>query len=157
MSAPVASDTRSPFRASRGDQRVFGGRAEPGGDQKGAELVAVQGGGVRLVIQPGTAHVRGGRVVEELFLDGVPVEPGDGAQSPGHGCAGPPECFQFAGEGLDVGAAHREQRQRPATAPAGELAQVESVGLAGQAAVPGQEPSEGQPLCAGERRLDGDE
>jgi len=35
------------------------GGAEPGGDQEGTELVAVQGGGVRLVVQPGTADVRG--------------------------------------------------------------------------------------------------
>ena len=58
---------------------MLGGRAEPGGDQERAELVAVQGGGVGLVIQPGTADVRGGRVVEEFFLDGVLVEPGNGA------------------------------------------------------------------------------
>lgn len=32
MSAPVASDTRSPFSA-RSDQSILGGRPEPGGDQ----------------------------------------------------------------------------------------------------------------------------
>jgi hypothetical protein len=35
-----------PVEGEQGDQRVLGGRAEPGGDQDGAELVAVQGGGV---------------------------------------------------------------------------------------------------------------
>src|SRR5271168_2272514 len=50
------------------DERVLGGRAEPGGNQEGAELVAVQGRRVRLVVQTGTADVRGRRVVEELFL-----------------------------------------------------------------------------------------
>jgi hypothetical protein len=91
MSAPVASDTRSPLRASseQGDQGVLGGRAEPGGDQERADLVAVQCGGVRLVVQPGTADVRGRGVVEEFFLDGVLIEPGDGAQPPGDGSAGP--------------------------------------------------------------------
>jgi hypothetical protein len=59
-----------PVEREQGDQRVLGGRAEPGGDQERAEFVAVQGGGVRLVVQPGAADVRGGRVVEELFLDG---------------------------------------------------------------------------------------
>ena len=34
-------------------------RTEPGGDQQGAELVAVQGDGVRLVVHPRTADVRG--------------------------------------------------------------------------------------------------
>ena len=123
----------------------------------GAELVAVQGGGVRLVVQPGTADVRGRGMVEELFLNGVPVEPGDGAQPSGDGGAGPPARLQFAGEGLDVGAADREQRQGPGASPAGELAQVEGVGLAGQSAVPGQEAGEGEPLGVGEHRLDRDQ
>ena len=42
-------------------------------------------------------------------------------------------------------------------APAGVLAQVQRVGLAGQAGVTGQEPSSSQPLGVSERRLgDGD-
>ena len=73
------------------------------------------------------------------------------------GGAGPALGFQFAGEGLDVRAADREQRQGPGAAPSGELAQVQGVGLAGQAAVPGQEPGEREPLGISERRLDGDE
>jgi hypothetical protein len=41
-------------------------------------------------------------VVEELFFDGVLIEPGDGGQPTGDGGAGPPLGFQFAGEGLDI-------------------------------------------------------
>ena len=37
----------------QGNQRMLGRRAEPGSDQQGAQLGAVQGGGVRLVVQPG--------------------------------------------------------------------------------------------------------
>jgi hypothetical protein len=44
--------------------------------------VAVQRGGVGLVFQPRPPDVQGGRVVQELFLDGVPVEACDGAQPP---------------------------------------------------------------------------
>ena len=95
-------------------------------------------------------------MIEQLFPDGVLVEPADGAQPPGHGRAGPPECFQFPGERLDVGPADREQRQGPGAAPAGELAQVEDAGLAGQAAVAGQVPGEREPLGIGEHRLDRD-
>ena len=58
---------------------MLAGQPEPGGDQRGAELVAVQAGGVRLVIQPGPADVGGRRVAEEFFLDGVAVETRDGA------------------------------------------------------------------------------
>jgi hypothetical protein len=43
----------------------------------------------------------------------------------------------FAGEGLVIGAAHREQGKGPVPPPVGELAQVQRVGLAGQATVLG--------------------
>ena len=39
---------------------MLGRRAEPGGDQQGAEFVAVQRDGMRLVVHPRTAYVRGG-------------------------------------------------------------------------------------------------
>ena len=42
---------------------MLGRRAEPGGDQQGAELIAVQRGGVGLVVHPGTADVRGRGVI----------------------------------------------------------------------------------------------
>jgi hypothetical protein len=81
-------------------------------------------------------------VIEEFLFDRVPVEPADSAQAPGDGSAGPAPRFQVTGEGLDVGAADGEQVQGAGSAPGGELAQVECVGLAGQAAVSGQEPGE---------------
>jgi hypothetical protein len=59
-----------------------------------------------------------------------------------------------AGEAFDIGAADREQVQGPAAAPAGELAQVQGLCVAGQAAVAGQEPGEGEPFSIGECRLD---
>jgi hypothetical protein len=71
--------------------------------------------------------------------------------------ARPASCFQVAGEAFDVGAADGEQGQGAGAAPAGELAQVQRVGLAGQAAVPGQEPGEGKTLGIGEEGLDRDE
>jgi hypothetical protein len=79
-------------------------------------------------------------VIEELFLDRVAVEPGDGAQPPGDGGPGAAAGFQIAGEELDVGAAGLEQAELMLLAPAGELPQVQLVRLAGQAAVGGEEP-----------------
>ena len=93
-----------PVEREQGDQRMLGRATEPGGDQYGAELVAVQGDGMRLVIQPGPADVRGRGMVEDLFLDRVLVEPRDGAQPPGHGGASAASGFQVAGEAFDVGA-----------------------------------------------------
>ena len=78
-------------------------------------------------------------MIEEVFLDRVPVEPGDCAQPPGDGSPGAAAGFQIAGEALDVGAAGLEQAQLVLLAPAGELPQVQLVRLAGQAAVPGKE------------------
>src|SRR5690242_20471701 len=65
-----------------------------------------------------------------------------------------PIASSFTGEALDVGTANGEQGQRANAAPAGELAQVQRVGLAGQAAVPGQEPGEGGSFGVGEGWLD---
>jgi hypothetical protein len=62
--------------------------------------------------------------------------------------------LQVAGEGLDIAAADGKQGEGAGPAPGGELAQVECVGLAGQAAVPGQEPGEREPLGVGEDGLD---
>jgi len=49
-----------PVQSEQGDQRVAGWRAQSGGDQQCAELVAVQSYCVRLVVQPRPPHVRGG-------------------------------------------------------------------------------------------------
>jgi hypothetical protein len=68
--------------------------------------------------------------------------------------AGSASGFQVPGEALDVRAPDGEQGQGPGPAPAGELAQVQRVRLAGQAAVPGQEPGEGDPFGLGEGGLD---
>jgi hypothetical protein len=62
--------------------------------------------------------------------------------------------FQLSGEAFDVGAADGEQGQGAGAAPGSELAQVESVRLAGQAAVSGQEPGEGEPFGISESGLD---
>ena len=64
-------------------------RAEPGGDQQGAELVTVQRDGVRVVVDARPADMGSRGVLEEFFFDRVFVEPGDGAQPPGDGRAGP--------------------------------------------------------------------
>ena len=85
----------------------------------------------------------GGRgMIEELFLDRVVVEPGDGAQPPGDGGPGPAAGFQVAGETFDADATRLEQAELALLvllAPAGELPQVQLVGLAGQPAVGGEE------------------
>jgi hypothetical protein len=96
-------------------------------------------------------------MLEELLLDRVLTEPGDRAQPAGDRGAGSAAVFQIAGERLDVGAADREQRKRPGTAPGGELPQVQGVRLPGQAPVPGQVTGERESLGVGEQGLDGDE
>jgi hypothetical protein len=143
-----------PVQGEQGDQGVLACRPEPGGDQQGTEFVAVQRHGMGLVVHPRTADMRGRRGAEEFFFDRVPAGPGDGGQPPGDRGAGPAPLLQVPGEALDAGAAGGEQGQGPGPAPGGELAQVQGVGLAGQAAVPGQEPGEGDPFGVGEDGLD---
>ena len=100
-----------PVQGQQGDQRVLSGRPEARGDEQAAELVAVQRRGVRLTVQPRPTDVHGGRVVQKFFLDGVAVEPGDGAQPPCDGGPCPAAGFQVPGEALDVRAAGAEQGQ----------------------------------------------
>ena len=99
-------------------------RAGPGGYQERAEFVAVQRDCMRLIIQPRTADVSGRGMFEEVFPDRVLVEPGDGAQPPGDGRAGPAPHLEFPGEAFDVAASDGEQGQGAGAAPGGELPQV---------------------------------
>ena len=129
-----------PVQGEQRERGVLGGGATPGGGEERADFVAVQAGGMGFAVELGTADVSGRGLSEEVFLDRVLVQAGDGGQPPGDGRPGPPGRLEVAGEQLDVGAADREQPQLPLAAPGGELAQVQRVGLPGQAAVPGQEP-----------------
>ncbi len=90
-------------------------------------------------VELGTADVSGRGLSEEVFLDRVLVQAGADSLRVMVARA-PPGRLEVAGGRLDVGAADGEQPQLPLAAPGGELAQVQRVGLPGQAGVPGQEP-----------------
>jgi hypothetical protein len=135
------------------DQRVISCIGQAGGDQHGADLVAVQAGGVGLVVQPGPPHVRRQGQGDQAFLFRVAVEAPHGAQPPGDRGPGPPERLEVAGEALDVGAARTEHLYVMFGAPSDVLAQVERVGLEGEAAVAGQEPCQRQLLVDAERHV----
>jgi hypothetical protein len=62
-----------PVQGEQRDQRMLGRWAEPGGHQQRAELVAIERGHVRLIIQPRTPDMGGRRMIEELFFDCVLV------------------------------------------------------------------------------------
>ena len=49
-----------PVPREQRDQRVLARRTKPGGDQQGAELIAIQCDGVRLVIDSRAADAGGG-------------------------------------------------------------------------------------------------
>src|SRR5260370_32977203 len=70
-----------------------------------------------------SADVGGRGILEEVFLDRVLAEPGDSAQPPGDGRAGPALEFEFPCEAFDVGAAGGEQGERAGRAPRGERTQ----------------------------------
>jgi hypothetical protein len=65
-----------PVQGEQRDQRMIAWRAEPGGDEQRAELIAIQRDGVRLVIDSGPSHVGGGRAVQELFWSSGTSQPG---------------------------------------------------------------------------------
>jgi len=83
-----------PVEGQQGDQRLLARRAEPSGDQQRTEVVAVEPGGVRVIAQPGAADMGRWGLIEQVFLDGVPVEAGYGAQAAGDGGPGAAAGFQ---------------------------------------------------------------
>ena len=84
--------------------------------------------------------MRGRGTIEEFFLDGIPVEPGDSAQPLGNGGPGAAAGVQVAGEELDVRAAALGQAELMLLAPGRDLPQVQLVSLAGEPAIGGEEP-----------------
>ena len=98
-----------PVQRQQRHQGVIAWRGQAGGDQDGAELVAVEVGDVGLVVDPRSADVHRRGVLDDAFLFGVAVEPDDRAQPAGDGGAGLAAVFEVAGEALDVDAADVEQ------------------------------------------------
>ena len=121
---------------------MLGGRAEPGGDEERSDLVAVQADGVGLVVDPGSADMYRRRVVDQALFFGVAVEAGHGAQPSGDGGGRSSSSFEVAPEGLDVAAADLEKAQVALVAEGDELAQVQGVGVAGEAPVAAEEPGQ---------------
>jgi hypothetical protein len=95
---PLRVITRVRCPRSTRNQCALRRRSKPGGDRQRAELVTVQPGGVRLVVQARSADVRGRGMAEEFFLNGVPVEPSDGAEPPRDGGPGVAAGFEVARE-----------------------------------------------------------
>ena len=72
-------------------------------DQEHAEFVAIQPGGVRFVTQFRAPKVHRREHRDQLFLDAVPVEPGNRRQSPTYRRPSLAILFETAGKQLDVG------------------------------------------------------
>ena len=122
MSAPRASEIRSPFIASSANQGVVAGRSEPGLDQEAAELVAVQPEGAGLVVDLGAAHVRRRIAFEQSFDIAVAVEAAQRRDATRHGGTHLAVGFHLAGEQLDVCALDVEEADLGFDAPECELA-----------------------------------
>jgi hypothetical protein len=154
MSAAVASETLSPFSASREISACPGGWPSPAATSMAPS--SLRSSATACDSQSTRGPDVGGRgVLEEFLFDGVLIEPGDGAQPPGDGSTATAARFQVASEAFDVGAADGEQVQGAGAAPGGELTQIQRVCLAGQAAVPGQEAGEREPFGVAECWLEG--
>jgi hypothetical protein len=118
---------------------VISTAGQPGGHQR-ADLVAIEAGGVGLVVQAGSPHVRSRGDRDEAFLFGVAVEAGHRAEPAGDRGPGSAQGLEVAGEALDVGATGTEHRYSVFGAPGHVLVQIERVGVTGQPAVTSQEP-----------------
>jgi hypothetical protein len=88
---------------------VFGEAAQPGSDEQGADLVAVQPDGVGLIVQAGPADMDRRGMIEEILLHGIAVEAGDRAQPTSDRGVSWPSLLQCPGVGLDICTTRREQ------------------------------------------------
>jgi hypothetical protein len=111
-----------PVERQHGDESTLDGWPQAGGHQKGADLVAVQADGERLVVQTGRAHVHCRGDGQQPFFFGIAVEAGHRAQAAGHRGPGPTSVLQGPGVGLDIGLTSREHRQVRLGAPGHVLA-----------------------------------
>jgi len=141
MLAPIVFRRPQPVQGQQGDQGVLSCGAEPG-DEGRADLVAVQADGVGFVVDPRAADMDRRGVRDEAFLLGVAVEAGDRAQPAGDRRRRPNSSFELPAERLDVTAADLEQAQVASVAEHDELAEVQGVGVTGEAPVAAEEPSE---------------
>src|SRR5437773_8262790 len=91
--------------------------AESGRDEHGTDLVAVQSGGVRFVVEARSANMYRRRDRNEPFLFGVPVEAGNRPQPPGDRRPRATCSFKMATEAPDVRPARTEQRDLSFCAP----------------------------------------
>ncbi len=95
-------------------------------------------------------------MVEELFLNGVPVEAADRAETASDGGPSAAVGFHVTTEALDVGSSDHEEPEIPFEASRGELSEIKGIRRPGQAAVGGEKPREGLLLILAEEWLDGD-
>jgi hypothetical protein len=142
-----------PIQRQQAHERVITGTAQSGSDQHGAHLVAVQPNRVGLVVKTRPPDMHRRRDADEAFMLGVPIETSDRTQTPSKCCPRPAPSLQLTAEPLDVRAARTKQRDLMFGAPLHPLAQIELVGLTGQAAVPSEETEQGFLLDAPEERL----
>ena len=150
MLAPIASDTRSPFNA--GSETKAWSVAT---DRPAVTRMAPRSLRSRWATWDSHRCASGGcappGALDDASILGVAVEADDRAQASSDGGAGPAVMFEVASEALDVDPAYLEQAAVVLAAPGGELAQVQGVGVTGEAVVAGQEPEQRHPPGAARR------
>jgi len=85
-------------------------------------------------------------VVEQLFLHGVPIEAGNGADPSGDCCPRSAPGFHVPAEAFDISRPRLERAQTVLLTPRHVLAQIQRIRVAGQTAVAGEEPRQRGPL-----------
>jgi hypothetical protein len=110
-----------PVQRKQRHQCMIPRRREAGGDQHGAELVAIEVGDLGLVVNPWPTDVHCRRMFDGTFVLGVAVEPDERAQPPSDGRPSLAAIFEITGEAFDVHAADLEQMPVVLPAPGREL------------------------------------
>jgi hypothetical protein len=92
-------------------------------------------------------------VSDKVFLLGIAVEAGHGAQSATDGGRCPTPSFQLPSVGLDVASPDLEEAQVALIAEGDELTKIQRVGVAGEPSVAAEEPGESYVFRTGEFRV----
>jgi hypothetical protein len=141
------------FGGPQPDERLIASTREPGGHQQGADFVAVEAGGMGLVVEARSPNMDGRGGCDEPFFFGVAVEARNRAQPPRDRRPRSTESLEMPAKRFDVGAARTEQANLVLGAPGDVLTQIERVRLADESAVAGQEADQRGLLLRTEQRV----
>lgn len=134
-----------PVEGEQTGEGVVAAAGETGLDQDHSKFVAIETDRVRFVGHFRPSHMHRRRIGNQCLFDAVPIETGNGGQSPGDSRSGFPVLLEPTGEQFDMGSAHFEQVEVMVGAPADPLTQIQCIGVESLAGISSQKAGDRHP------------